>query len=271
MAETDPRAQLRSLDRWSSRRRRLIEFLCQNGIGGLIGRMREAGVTGTAAFGKRQFRYHLSSFLGSQWDREFGVETSGQIDLLDVEVVGLNKDGGYSSVSTSPSAYAFLARFFPADWKRFTFVDIGSGKGRVLVLAAMQGFDTIMGIEFAPLISQIARQNLVHISQVKRFKWSILNADATTVDLPSDVPLLIYCFNPFKAEIWEKFILVLLKARDANKNPVCLILSGTIPETLSDAAAVITRSARFKERAQGVTPFFMDAYAPYHYRIFDSI
>ena len=271
MAEIDPGTQLQTLDRWATRKRRAIEFLRQNGIGGITAKVREAGINGTAAFVKRQIRYHLCSFLGSRWDRKFGVDTSGQIDLIDVEVVGSNRDGGYSSVSTSPSAYAFLARFFPADWKNFTFVDVGCGKGRVLILAAQQGFDTIIGIEFAPLISQIAEQNLIHASVVKRTSWSVLNADATTIDLPSDAPLLVYCFNPFRAEIWERFILVLLKAHDANKNPICLILSGTIPDALNDAGAVIAGSAQFQERAHGVTPFFMDAYAPYHYRIFDSI
>jgi hypothetical protein len=138
------------------------------------------------------------------------------------------------------------------------------------MLAALQGFDTIIGIEFAPLICQIAEQNLVRFSGRRPAKWSIVNADATAVDLPSGVPLLIYSFNPFKAEIWESFVPVLLKAK-ANKNPMCLILSGTTPEALRGAAAVIEGSARFRERAHGVTPFFVDAYAPYYYWVFDAI
>src|SRR5205807_2398866 len=112
---------------------------------------------------------------------------------------------------------------------------------------------------------------LVRFSGRRPAKWSIVNADATAVDLPSGVPLLIYFFNPFKAEIWEKFVPVLLKANDASKKPLCLVLSGTIPEALRDAAAVIKSSARFRERAHGVTPFFADAYAPYHYWVFDAI
>ena len=271
MAEKDPSAQLQAVDRWASRKRRSIEFLRQNGIGGLIAKVREAGINGTAEFVNRQLRYHTCSFLGARWDRKYGVDTSGQIDLIDIDVVGPNREGGYSSVSTSPSAYAFLSALFPADWKQFTFVDVGSGKGRVLMLAALQGFDTIIGIEFAPLICQIAEQNLVRFTGRRPAKWSIVNADATAVDLPSGVPLLVYSFNPFKAEIWEKFIPVLLKANEANKNPICIILSGTIPEALRAAAAVIEGSARFRARAHGVTPFFADAYARYDYWVFDAI
>jgi len=271
MAKKDPGAQLQAVDRWASRRRRSFQFLRQNGVGGLIAKVREAGIGGTTGFVKRQLRYHVCSFLGARWDRRFGVDTSGQIDLIDIDVVGPNKDGGYSSVSTSPSSYLFLSGFLPVDWKKFTFVDVGCGKGRVLMLAALQGFDTILGIEFAPLLCQVAERNLARFSGRRPAKWSVVNADATAVDLPSGVPLLIYCFNPFKAEIWERFVPVLLKASDASKNPICLILSGTIPEALCSAATVIEGSARFRERAHGVTPFFPDAYAPYYYRVFDAI
>jgi predicted RNA methylase len=271
MAEKDPGAQLRAVDRWVSRRQRSIEFLRQNGIGGLIVKIREAGISGTAGFVRRQVRHQACSFLGSRWDRKYGVDTSGQIDLVNVDVVGPNKDNGYASVSTSPSAYAFLSAYFPGDWKEFTFVDVGCGKGRVLMLAALQGFETIIGIEFAPLICQIAEQNLASFSGRPPRDWSIVNADATTVELPSDAPLLVYCFNPFKAEIWKRFIPVLLKANEAQGNPMCLIVSGTIPDELRAAAAEIESSSRFRTRAHGVTPFFVDAYAPYHYWVFDAI
>jgi SAM-dependent methyltransferase len=271
MTKKDLSAQLQAVDRWASRKRRSIEFLQQNGIGGLVAKMREVGIGGTAGFIKRQFRYHACSFLGAQWDRKYGVDTSGQVDLTDIDVVGKNRDGGYSVVSTSPRAYAFLSALFPADWKEFTFVDVGCGKGRVLMLAALQGFDTIIGIEFAPLICQIAEQNLAHFSGPRPARWSIVNADATAADLPSGVPLLIYSFSPFKPEIWEKFVPVLLDTYEANKMPMCLILSGTMPDAVRGAAAVLKSSARFRERAHGVTPFFADAYAPYYYWAFDAI
>jgi predicted RNA methylase len=233
--------------------------------------MREAGIGGTVGFVNRQIRYHASSFLGARWDRKHSVDTSGQIDLVNIDVVGPNRDGGYSSVSTSPSAYAFLSTFFPDNWREFTFVDVGCGKGRVLLLAASQGFDKIMGIEFAPLICQIAEQNLVRFVGRRPTEWAIINADATEIDLPSGVPLLIYSFNPFDAEIWKRFVPVLLRAREVNKKPLCLVISGTMPEAVHAASAVVAGTARFRERTHGVTPFFMDAYAPYHYWVFDAI
>jgi SAM-dependent methyltransferase len=271
MIKSDVSARLQAVDRWASKKRRAIEFLSQNGIGGLVAKVREGGISGTTRFIKRQIRYRACAFLGARWDRKYGVDTSGQIDLIDIEVVGANRDGGLSVVSTSPRAYAFLSALFPADWKEFTFVDVGCGKGRVLLLAALQGFDRIIGIEFAPLVCQIAEQNLARFSGRRPTEWSIVNADATTTHLPSGVPLLIYCFNPFNAEVWNMFVPVLLKARQSTKDPMRLILSGTTPEILCASVAVIEGSACFRERAHGVTPFFVDSYAPYYYWVFDAI
>lgn len=271
MAKDDLSAQLEAVDRWASRRRRSVEFLRKNGLHGLVAKMREAGIAETARFLKRQARYQLCAFLSASWDSKYGVDTSGQIDLADVQVVGPNRDSGYASVSTSPQAYAFLSGFFPPAWKGFTFVDIGAGKGRVMMLAALQGFNTILGIEFAPLICRIAEQNLGRFSGRKPANWSVVNADASLIDLPTGVPLLIYSFNPFKVEMWERFLPVVLKAHSAGDQPICLVLSGTIPETLHEAAILIERTGRFRERARGETPFFVDAYAPYAFRVFDTM
>src|SRR6476661_3995083 len=172
MVKDDLSTHLRTVDRWASRKRRSIEFLRENGLPGLVAKIREAGISGTLGFLMRQARYQVCAFLGARWDRKYGVDTSGQIDLTDIHVVGPNRDSGYSSVSTSPRTFAFLSSFFPPAWKEFTFVDIGSGKGRVMMLAALKGFDTILGIEFAPLLCQIAEQNLARFSGRTPANWS---------------------------------------------------------------------------------------------------
>jgi predicted RNA methylase len=271
MAKDELSSRLKSVDRWALRKKRLIEFTRQQGVRGLIGRVSEAGINGTVGFIRRQVRYQICSYLGSQWDREYGVDTSGQIDLEDIHVLGTNKTDGYASVSTSPRAFAFLSMFFPDDTNKFTFVDIGCGKGRVLMLAALRGFDRVIGIEFAPVLCEMAEQNLKNFLGRRPAEWSIINTDAVDVELPSDRPLLIYAFNPFNAQVWTQFVPVLLKARRSGQHPLRLILSGTLPESLLAVAAVLQDSAGFRQHSQGATPFFLDAYAPYHFWIFDAV
>jgi SAM-dependent methyltransferase len=271
MPEDELSDRLQAVDRWALRRKRLFKLFREEGIGGLVERASKAGIGGTIGFLGRQIRYQICSLMGAQWDRKYGVDTAGQIDLVDIDVIGPNKADGYASVATSPRAFAFLSAFFPDDKKQFTFVDVGCGKGRVLMLAGLQGFDRVIGVEFAPLLCEVAKKNLDGFSGRRPAEWSVVNADAATIDLPLDGPLLIYSFNPFNAEVWRQFVPVLLRARKIGKHPLRLILSGTLPESLRAAAAVVQESAGFQQRAQGVTPFFLDAYAPYYFWVFDAL
>jgi SAM-dependent methyltransferase len=79
----------------------------------------------------------------------------------------------------------------------FEFVDYGSGKGRVLMLAAEQGFRKATGIEFAGELVEVARKN-VEIFNRSRAKPAIIESrrmDAKDYVLP-DVPLVLFFFQP---------------------------------------------------------------------------
>ena len=84
----------------------------------------------------------------------------------------------------------------------YTFVDLGSGKGRALMLASELPFGAILGVELDPALAAIARQNLVLWSKNPHPCTSIqvLNDDALVFPIP-DTPLLLYLFNPFDAYI----------------------------------------------------------------------
>ncbi len=80
----------------------------------------------------------------------------------------------------------------------FTFIDLGSGKGRTLLMAADYPFRRIVGVELLLSLNEIALQNLRQYSSEsqKCFALESICADATTFSFPGG-PLLIYLFNPF--------------------------------------------------------------------------
>jgi len=56
-----------------------------------------------------------------------------------------------------------------------TFVDVGSGKGRVLLLAARHPFKRVVGIEFSPSLCEQARRNIeIFRAQVPRSARRVL-------------------------------------------------------------------------------------------------
>jgi len=80
----------------------------------------------------------------------------------------------------------------------FTFVDLGSGKGRTLLMASDYPFRRILGVELLPSLHQIAQENLSRYKSDSQrcFHLESVCADATAFALPAE-PLVLYLFNPF--------------------------------------------------------------------------
>ncbi|TNE91907.1 MAG: class I SAM-dependent methyltransferase [Deltaproteobacteria bacterium] len=106
------------------------------------------------------------------------------------------------------------------DVEDYTFVDLGSGKGRVVLLAAMRPFHEVVGIEYRERLHGLALDNLASfrgdLAAPVRFEC----ADAARARLP-DGPLVLYLFNPFPAEV---LVGILAKIQDSARlvyvNPV---------------------------------------------------
>jgi cyclopropane fatty-acyl-phospholipid synthase-like methyltransferase len=88
-----------------------------------------------------------------------------------------------------------------------TIVDLGSGKGRVLLLAAQAGFQKVKGVEFSSRLCEIARGN------VERFIRStgsaaiveIVNEDVATYQVRAD-ETVFFMYNPFGPFVIDAFL-----------------------------------------------------------------
>jgi hypothetical protein len=84
------------------------------------------------------------------------------------------------------------------DFREFTFVDLGSGKGRTLLLASDYPFRRIVGVELLPALHHIAQENLqkYHSESEKCFALESICENATAFAFPAE-PTVLYLFNPF--------------------------------------------------------------------------
>ncbi len=96
-----------------------------------------------------------------------------------------------SLVQASPLSSAKI------DFSRFTFIDIGSGKGRALLMAADYPFRRILGIELLPELHHVAKQNISKYKSDSQqcFAIECLLGDANEWALPPE-PTVLYLFNP---------------------------------------------------------------------------
>jgi SAM-dependent methyltransferase len=88
-----------------------------------------------------------------------------------------------------------------------TFIDIGSGKGRALLLAADYPFRRIVGVELLPELDRIAKDNIANYKSEcqKCFAIESISGDASQFQFP-DEPMLVYLFNPLPEAGLRKMI-----------------------------------------------------------------
>ena len=86
---------------------------------------------------------------------------------------------------------------------QYTFIDLGCGKGRAVLLATELPFRGILGIELDPTLARIATQNLTHWQHTQPHPLPptrILCDDAAAVVVPT-TPCVLYLYNPFHATV----------------------------------------------------------------------
>jgi SAM-dependent methyltransferase len=98
---------------------------------------------------------------------------------------------------TEPTLFREMMAALPIDFREFTFIDIGSGKGRALLLAAQYPFHRIIGVELIPDLHRAAEENIAEWQARTRQDTSIeaLYMDAREFVFP-ETPLVVYLFNP---------------------------------------------------------------------------
>ena len=82
------------------------------------------------------------------------------------------------------------------DLAAFTFVDIGCGKGRALLLAEEYPFRKIIGVEFSRKLAKIAAANAAKIGSQR---ISVVHTDARAFHFPPE-PLVVFLYNPFSGD-----------------------------------------------------------------------
>jgi Putative methyltransferase len=98
---------------------------------------------------------------------------------------------------TEPCLFQEMMASLPIDFRGFTFVDLGSGKGRTLLMASDYPFRRIIGVEILPELHRAAEENIrAYGSPTQRCtEIESICADASAFDPPAG-PLLLYLFNP---------------------------------------------------------------------------
>jgi 16S rRNA G966 N2-methylase RsmD len=167
--------------------------------------------------------------LQSEFDRKFHVDTGGEIHLSDLDIQSPNSAFGNSYQPSVPKVFFEMLGAIDIRYSDYTFIDFGSGKGLVLLLASSYPFRKIIGVEFSPQLHRIAEQNIRNYhnpSQQCRNIQSLVG-DVVEYRLPEE-PEVLYLFNPFNEPIIEVLVANIRRSLEIHPRPIFVLYKNPI-------------------------------------------
>jgi SAM-dependent methyltransferase len=176
----------------------------------------------------RAVRFRLQRFPGADllygrgwellhpYDYENGVDTSGYVPPEGLPKSTFSQEMRACYGGSQPSIIRAALETIPA-LEAFTFVDLGCGKGRPLLVASEFPFLRIIGVELSVPLAQAAERN-VEVMRRRfpgRHPLQIVNRDAAAFVFPAG-DLVIFLYNPFGAEVIQQVIVNLEAALAAS-------------------------------------------------------
>jgi SAM-dependent methyltransferase len=133
-----------------------------------------------------------------RFDRAYGVRTRGVVKHPRREP---RFAGALPYQAAPPVLFRRVIESLEIRYSDFTFIDVGCGKGRALILAAEFPFRRIVGVELSETLADTARENIAtftsrlgHAPPVE-----VVTCDAVSYTFPSD-PCVVFFYNPFLEE-----------------------------------------------------------------------
>ncbi|TSE11167.1 class I SAM-dependent methyltransferase [Mesorhizobium intechi] len=256
-------------DRSFGRPGRAWSHLRQHGLLEPLRLIRRHGLVASLGFVQRNIRHMLADRLARRWDRRHGVDTAGSIQLGALNVVGPHRAMGNEAVCTSPRTFDFIMKSLPRDLHDHTFIDIGSGKSRTLLLASQYPFAEIIGVEFARELVDIARSNIERFRAPSRKcrALGVVEADAAVYDFPQ-VPLVVYFYNPFSKDVFDIVLKNLVSSLKRHPRDCFIIYGSSSHRAIDWARPAIRDTGIFRELSVPAMPGFLDAVRTIDYAVF---
>ena len=160
----------------------------------------------------------LRSVAVAVLDRALNIDTGGIVELEDLDLPDFEREGYEGSGWLDLRRMLRRGEVGPED----VFLDLGSGKGRVVLLAARHPFAKVIGVEISEALTAVARRNLVQSRHRRRCgSVELVTADALDYPIPDEVTV-VYLYNAFRGATFDAVIGNLIASVD--RRPRCVRL-----------------------------------------------
>lgn len=190
------------------------------------------GLLGTVKFctfvlfspARRRKVVHASGKSPSNFDLRFGVETSGWLEVADLDIEEHLRINTVGYQATPPELVREAIDFLNLCHSDFAFLDIGCGKGLALLVASEYPFRKIIGLELSPTLSRIAQQNAAKLLAQRNSSANIqvILGDALEYPLPEG-PLVVFLYNPFTGDPMKRLVSRLAAEHEVQSRDIYVI------------------------------------------------
>ncbi len=190
-----------------------------------------------------------SRFGDADYDWDFRVNTtSGAVGWRDRLLGKFHSEYQPTDSAAFHQMLDALSAQAGIDFHDFTFIDLGSGKGRTLLMASDYPFQSIVGVELLPSLHQIAEENLRHYKSdaQKCFALQSIRSDATDFPFP-EVALVLFLFNPFPESGMRRVVANLERALREHPRPAYVIYHNALLEHVLAESPALRKVSRAEQ------------------------
>jgi SAM-dependent methyltransferase len=151
-------------------------------------------------------------FTLHHFDTIFGLRTSGLIPGRHLKSGHPHDRHATAYFGVAPSVFREMLRRWlqtgpAAPIEQTTFIDLGAGMGRAMLIAALQPFRAVVGVELNPALVRVARRNMTRWRKIAnpQAPMRLLCADATDFEFPHG-SCVTFLFNPFSATVMRRLL-----------------------------------------------------------------
>jgi SAM-dependent methyltransferase len=157
-----------------------------------------------------------------EFDREHGVRTRVAPTLR--ELARIVRRGGFDHEPSPPEKFREVMGALEIRFDETVFVDLGSGAGRVVLLASELPFREVIGVELSPALHARAEDNVrAGDASRRRAPIRLVAGDAASFALPAD-PLVLYIYNSFGARTMRQVLANVEASLAAHARPLTVVL-----------------------------------------------
>ena len=169
------------------------------------------------------------------FDRRHQLDTRSEVAINDLDIS--DEDKQHADKYKPTRARYFRKIMAKLDLPREgVFVDVGCGKGRILLLAAEHGFDQVVGLEISPSLCEIAERNVAIFRENTPTASSIEVVCTNILDYQMDgSETVFFLYSPFDQPVTKTFLEMIRQSLNDHPRDLWLIIDEfRFPELLED-------------------------------------